>query len=149
MPDKKPLRMFSETHIKGTKEKVFVTEEKLRLITLTNLVFEKLGTSDSTPGVYVTTRALKHLYDKKPAEEYDTLLDGLDEVVKYPHQIYQNMRSKRGNLCLVGIYADAEYICPIEATPELQIVTAFRKRDEKYLRKYKLLWSREVGNPPS
>jgi len=35
--------------------------------------------------VYLNTRVLKHLYDKRPAEEFDLMTKILIDVVQYPN----------------------------------------------------------------
>lgn len=168
--EKKPLREFFEQYIEGTAEKALVPDAVLSLAHLTNAIANAIGLREKNFAVYVSTRTLKHLYDKKPAEEFGAILDGLDEVVRFPTHIYCNKTSKRGNYCLVGSFNGSMYICPIEIfefTPalfgiaqfgatrlgdavggtEIYITTAFRLRNEKYLAKYALLWSREDGDP--
>lgn len=164
--EKKPLREFFEKHIDGTTEKAKVSDAKLHVCNLTNAVALELGLeTDKTHKVYITARALKHLYDKKPAEEFFCLLNGADDIARLPHRIYKNKEGKRGEYCLVGMYEGNEYLCAIEFVKfavmdefdleiqkiaiELQIATGFRIRDERYLNKYALLWSRGDGNPPS
>ncbi len=163
---KKPLREFFEKHVDGTAEKMKVADVKLHLCNLTNIVAVVLGLeNEKTHKVHITARALKHLYDKKPAEEFFQLLDGLDEVTRLPLHVYENKKGKRGAFCLVGEYGGAEYICAIEVVNaqflgekdefiqknaiELQIATGFRNRDKNYLNKCTLLWSWRDGNPPS
>ncbi|MDO8518320.1 MAG: hypothetical protein Q7S26_03465 [bacterium] len=152
MPEKS-LREFFRKYIEDTPEKGPVAEVKLWLCNLTNVVAVEVGLDGGRVfSVYITSRALKHLYDKKPAGEFFCLLDCLDEIARYPEQIYKNMKSKRGDYCLVGKYNDSEYVCSVEiianlSEAEVQIATGFRVRDRKYLRKYTLLWSRGTGNP--
>lgn len=169
----KSVRQFFEKYIDGTPEKSLVPNAMLRVCNLTNAVAQALNLSEGTFAVHLTTRALKHLYDKKPAEEFSCILDGLDEITRYPSLVYANKSGKRGDFCLVSEYNGSTYVCvleikenvfveeverfevdgiPIEediASIEVQIyiATAFRIRDEKYLSKCTLLWSREDGNP--
>ena len=163
--EKKSLRQFFGHYVDGSAEKALVPDAKLTLCNLTNVVASVLGRGEGVFAVHMTTRSLKHLYDKKPAEEFSCILDGLEEVVRFPTHIYANKEGKRGGYCLVGTFNGCAYICSIEIVPvatvitpdrcvpnvavleEIQVVTAFRKRDEKYLSKYTLLWSREDGNP--
>lgn len=98
------------------------------------------------------------------------LLDHLHEVSKYPDKIYENKTSKRGGYCFVKRIGSAEYLCSLEIVKipfallgeespgiiepaaenevdEIQIATAFRLRDDKYLKNYTLLWDWGNGNP--
>lgn len=162
---KKPLREFFEKYIEGTAEKAVVADDRLCLCSLTNIVASQLGLDkEKTYKVQITTRALKHLFDKKPAEEFHCILDCMDEIARYPSHIYKNKPSKRGEYCFLGSYNGSAYVCSIEIYSimetqpidianleeddiEIQIATSFRNRDEKYLNKCTLLWSREGGNP--
>jgi len=167
------VRQFFEKYIDGTAEKSLVPGAMLRVCNLTNVVAQVLGLPEGTHTVHLTTRALKHLYDKKPAEEFSCIIDGLDQITRYPSHIYANKAGKRGEHCLVGEYNGVAYICALEireaviaeevelfkvdsieidesitaVTVRVCVATAFRIRDEKYLSKCTLLWSREDGNP--
>lgn len=142
------LKNFFERYIQGTPEKAIVLDRKIFLCHLTNEVSNVLEIDGRAGGVYITSRCLKHLFDKKPAEEFMFLLDHLHEVAKYPDMIFCNKDGKRGGYCLVKKIGSAEYLCSIEvATDEIQIATAFRLRDEKYIKNYTLLWDWGNGNP--
>ena len=106
------------------------------------------------PKVYATSRFLKHLYDKKPAEEFDFLLDHLHQIMKYPTRIYRNKPGKRGDWCLAKSLGNEDYLCSLELNtdperPEIYVATAFRVRDAKYLDGYELLWSWRSDRPSS
>ncbi|MEK7172365.1 MAG: hypothetical protein AAB723_01755 [Patescibacteria group bacterium] len=168
----KILKDFFERYIKGTPYKAIVIDRKVYLCHLTNAVCNGIEIANNAGKVYVTSRALKHLFDKKPAEEFFFLIDNLYKIVKYPDKIYQNKTSKRGEYCLVKRVGDSNYLCSIEIvkllpavfgsaefgafeygasdeTEEIQIATAFRLRDSDYIKKYTPLWSWEDGTPPS
>lgn len=155
---KEILQYFFEKYIKGTSEKAIVVDRKIFLCHLTNAVCDGIKIASNVGKVYITSRALKHLFDKKPAEEFFFLVDNLHKIVKYPDKIYQNKTSKRGGYCLVKRIGDLDYLCSIEVVKilcdgieleEIQIATAFRLRDNDYIKKYILLWSWEDGAPPS
>jgi hypothetical protein len=145
------LEIF-EKHIKNTKEKEIVPLETVYICRLTYSVLSVLGFSDSK--VHVNTKVLKHLYDKKPAEEFDFLINNLHAIVKYPDRVYKNRISKRGDFCLVKNLNGFNYLCSVEFCEDggemrVCVVTAFRVRDEAYLKKYELLWSWKGGKPSS
>lgn len=173
IPRMSGVRQFFEKYIDGTPEKAPVPSAMLRVCNLTNVVSQELGLPEGTHAAHLTTRALKHLYDKKPAEEFSCIIDGLEQVTRYPSRIYANKQGKRAGFCLVGEFNGIEYICALEIkemviaeevelftadgieidegvsaiTVQVCIATAFRVRDDKYLSKCTLLWSREDGNP--
>jgi hypothetical protein len=141
-----------EKHIINTKEKEVVVLESAFICRLTYMVLDVLGFSDSR--VHINTKVLKHLYDKKPAEEFHFIISNLHTIVKYPDCIYKNRTSKRGEFCLVKKIEDYLYLCSVEFCDDggemrICVVTAFRVRDEAYLKKYELLWSWKGGVPSS
>lgn len=99
------------------------------------------------------------------------IIEHLHEIVKCPDKIYKNAKGKRGDFCFTKRMGSEEYFCSVEvleiypiicgcddlekskidtgvATREIQIATAFRLRDEKYIIKnYTLLWDWGNGNP--
>jgi hypothetical protein len=152
MPRQDVLRELFETHIQNTPQGSPVVEKTVLLCGLTNAVAQALGTDSRK--VYATSRSLKHLYDKRPAEEFDFLLDHLHQVVKYPARIYRNKPGKRGGWCFAKILGNEDYLCALEIgtypeRPEIYVATAFRVRDAKYLDGYELLWSWRSGRPSS
>jgi hypothetical protein len=144
---KNPLQIFFEKYVQGTVEKGSVPIEKLLLCAVSTNLVKVLGFKKRM-SASISTLSLKHMYDKKPAEEFDCILKALVTIIQYPLLVYKNTDYKRGTYCLVGMYKQREYVCSIQIVEnEAQVVTCFRKRDEKYLNKYILLWSREVDSP--
>lgn len=150
---KQILKKLFEKHIKGTSEGSIIFEEVVLLCHITKIVEDFLtseGRLDSN--VYIGTRVLKHLYDKRPAEEFDFILKNLHKIVMYPDDIYTNKGNKRGSYCFVKNMKESQYLCPIEMDEnkkELFVVTAFRIRKDNYLKDYKLLWSWRSDSPSS
>lgn len=143
------LQKLHKKFIKNTGRSDFVTEVTMFLCNLTHAV--KTGVSLDHRKVYLKTSVLKHLYDKRPAQEYDSILDNLHLIVRYPDIIYKNKSSKRGSLCLTKEIDGTKYFAAIEQVPEElgnQIITLFKVND-KYLEGFKKIWSWEGGNPPS
>lgn len=99
--------------------------------------------------IKISSRCLKHLYDRKPAEEFIFLLDNLYEIVRNPMYVYFNKSEKRGTFGLVKNVCGSEYFCSVETTKnEIQVATVFRLRDSSYLKNYTLLWSWKDGDLP-
>ena len=129
-------------HIRNTKEKSIVAEITIMLCNLTFAVAE--GCSFKASKVYITSKCLKHLYDKKPAEEYDFILKNLIKIIKYPDRVYQNPSTKRGDISLLKTIHGETYFCTLEKDvkptdiPEIDyvnyIATCFRLRDEEYIK---------------
>ena len=147
--------IFNE-YVKNSKEKAIVVNKKVFLCNLTNCVFREMYFPSNK--TYITTRAIKHMFDKKPAEEFIFLIENIHKIIKYPDKIYKNKNSKRGSFCFVKSIEKDDYICCIEITEEvvneinteeIQIVTSFRIRKQNYLDNYKLLWSWKDDKPSS
>lgn len=151
------LVKLHKQYIQGTEEKAPVVLLTVLLCNTTNLVMKAIDLS--TPKVHVTTKMLKHLYDSKPAEEYEFILNNLVQIVRFPESIYENKGGKRGQFGFVKRIKDHDYFCSIETTQVTNedqsaeemnfVVTAFRMRREGYLKDYKPLWSRKGGVPSS
>ena len=163
------LKDFFNKYVENTTEKAVVAYKKMSLCLLTVAVSRGVNINCARH-VYVTTRALKHLYDKKPAEEFLFIISHLREIVRYPDKIYRNLKEKRGEFCFVKRIGNSEYFCSIEIIKispavwgeavlcvsefgaikereEIQVATAFRLRDSKYIKNYTLLWDWGNGNP--
>lgn len=141
-------------YIRGTAEKSFVIDVTYHFSTLTNIV--STACNFEVYNVYLTTRIMKHLYDAKPAEEFEFVLRHLGEIVKYPDHIYENRNGKRGDLGFVKEIKGVKYFCSIEKVKDVDgnvvgnyVVTAFRLRKESYLKNYRLLWSWKGDLPSS
>ncbi len=154
----------------GTPEKAIVIIKKVSLCNLTYAVMRGLELDFENKSVFISSRIIKHLYDKKPAEEFHFVLEYLHEIVRYPDRIYKNKNSKRGDFCFVKKIKEQDYLCSLEIVKtasvicgaeeldisgieqgkeviEASIVTAYRIRDDKYLKNYTLLWDWGTGNP--
>jgi len=100
------LELF-ESRIKNTKEKEIVALESVYICRLTRAVLSVLGFSDSK--VHINTKVLKHLYDKKPAEEFDFVIRNLHTIIKYPDHIYKkNGIQPLGKPC---VYPSKRFLC--------------------------------------
>ena len=145
------LRNLFEQYVKGTQNGAVVIDKTVFFCHLTNQVNKVLGIKESV--VYVRTIPIKHIYDKRPAEEFDFIVDYIHKVVKYPDHIYKNKSPKRGTFCFVKSIQDEKYLCSLEIIEEnerkIMIVTAFRIRKDNYLDSYDLLWSWRNGESSS
>ena len=141
-----------QKHITNTKHRAIVVLETIYICRLTAVVIKATGFSDSK--VHINTKVLKHLYDRKPAEEFFCLINHLHEILKSPEFIYKNKTSKSGDYCLVKKVDEFNYLCSVQfliedGVEKIFVVTAFRLRDDKYLKNYELLWSWKGGTPSS
>jgi hypothetical protein len=95
--------------------------------------------------VYISSRVLKHLYDKRPAQEYDCLLENIFGITRYPDLLYINKRDKSGDYIFVKAIQGYSYMCSakfirINDCSKLNIITAFSVKPE-YMKDFKLIWS--------
>lgn len=146
-------RLYTD-HIRGTAAHELVSDVTIVLCTLTGVVMV-VCVLDSNR-VYLTAKALKHLYDKRPAEEFEFLITWLWKTIRFPEQIYANKGEKRGNYLFVRHIKNDHYLCALEVVVDdlngsksLYVTTAFRLKKPSYLLSYKLLWSWKGGGPSS
>lgn len=158
MSHKPPLVKLFYQYVRNTPSKNIIVNKAILFCYLTYAVLE--AGKFSSIKVYATSRMLKHLYDKKPAEEFDSILKHLHLIVRYPDHIYLNLDSKRGSICLLKQLKGEFYFCALESTngdiddnpPGNYVATCFRLRADKkenYLKKYRLVWSWKDGNSSS
>lgn len=144
--DHKLIDVFQK-YVKLTPEKSIIKIIEVRLSD-----FNFKGKNNRT---YISTRSIKHVYDKRPAEEFDRCILILNEIIKNPTEVYDNLskEGKRGSILLSykDVYGQ-RYVCSLEESDEpaaYKVVTFFRIRKENYLNGYKLIWSQEGGTPLS
>jgi hypothetical protein len=149
MPAKEKLWDIHEKYIRRTKFEGPILKLKIRVTKITKKTKRAIGSNNRR--IYIRTFALKHLYDKRPAEEFDFVIDHLAIIIGTPNNLYRNKTNKTGGFCITKRIDNDYYIAVIEVfsrnttKEEIQIVTAFRIRDKKYLRDYELLRSWRDG----
>ncbi len=153
MSHKKPNRVVRdlyEKYIKGTVKGAIVSDITVVVCHLTKVGMNELGPKSAK--VYLNTRVLKHMYDKRPAQEFDFLLDNLFSIVKYPDYIFANKPGKRGGKCFLKKMRGADYFVSFEVDVAdgggITIATSFALA-EGYMKNYELLWSWEGRRPSS
>lgn len=102
----------------------------------------------SSKNIFIKTRSLKHMYDKRTAQAYDLLLENLLNILRNPDCIYNNKSSKRGSKCFVKKIARYKYMVVLEEKDISgnYIVTGFPV-DKKYLKNFRKVWYWKDGNP--
>jgi hypothetical protein len=155
--DSSSLVQFHKRHIFGTAPKIPVKDKVMLLSILTKSVTSTTIFPENLSKIYITTFTLKHMYDKRPAGEYDFIIRNLIYIAKYPSRIYKNHPGKRGHWLLTKNFGGTLYVCSIELInldpndgegTRLCVVSSF-KTDLNYLKKYELLWSWKGDNPSS
>jgi len=108
------LNQLHEQYVRGTVEKSIVINITITLCNLSVAVQKGITCND--PKVYLTSRALKHIYDKRPAEEYDALMNFILQAIEFPDRIYQNKNGKRGAYCFVKRILNEDYLVSLESS---------------------------------
>ncbi len=145
------IEVISDLHkkyVRGTEKRAIVQVVQAFLCNLTVSVAS--GIFCPCNKVYISTRVIKHVYDKRPAEEFDFLMSNGYLIVKYPDSVYMNKNNKRGSYLFVKKIESSKYACSIEIikkdnTAQCEVATLFRT-NEDYLRNYELLWEWKGGN---
>lgn len=141
IPKRDMLKGIHEELIKDTYPGAVVANEVILLcrINIQSLRHTELGQA----GIYVSSRALKHMYDKRPAQEYDCLLNNIPQIIGYPDHIYRN-KPLLGGFAFVKAIHGYSYMCPVKRIRDNQnklcVVTAFSVKPW-YMKDFKLLWS--------
>jgi hypothetical protein len=139
-----------DKYIRGTEKGAIVQNVQVFLCSLTSAVIR--GISSGCGRVYINTRVLKHVYDKRPAEEFDFLTCNIHTIVKYPDAVYKNKNGKKGDYCFIKELKNMKYMCSVQvvrgddASAQCEIVTFFRLQKESYLKSYDLLWEWKGGD---
>jgi len=108
----KSISALHEKYIKGTSKEEIIQIKTMFVCNLTHVVKSELKLSGHK--AYITSKCLKHLYDKRTAEFYDFLLENIVNVVEQPEQIYKNKDGKRGNLIFLKTIRGVKLIVSVE-----------------------------------
>ncbi len=149
------IKLYKQ-HIRNTKHKAIVVEVSILICNLTYAVHQALKTKSLK--VHINTKVLKKLYDKRPAGEFDVLLNHLPSIAKYPENIYSNKTGRLGKYLFTKRIDEVLYICSIldemnvivdGKTENVNLVVTAFKNDGDYLKDCTLLWSWKGGTPSS
>lgn len=146
------LIKLHKKHIRGTAKNAIVKEFTLYICNLTEAV--KKGAQINGTRVYVTSKTIKHLYDKRPAVEYDQIVHNLQLFVKYPDSVHINSSAKRGAFVFIKNIDEEKFLVSVEELIDqdgiacLYVATAF-KTDDSYINKFPIMWRWKGGKPSS
>jgi hypothetical protein len=149
----KKIEEVVSRYIKDTPRKGYVKDLRVKVCDIPRKLKGKLKVADKR--VYVTTKSLKHLYDVRPAEEFDFIVSNIDSFILKPMKIYEDKAGKTGSVCFYKEIGEEAYFCILEVTPKsTHIVSAYRlsevlEKRKNYLAGYKLIWSWKVDLPSS
>lgn len=147
------LRSFHEKYVLGVRPGGHVIPEMYLIGHLTNEVSTVIAAQ--TTRIHIRSIALKHIYEKRNAYEYDVLINNISTIIKFPDSLYENDDAKKADFILVKQIDGALYACVIKqnAHPETGqdvavVITAF-KTTARYLAKFELIQSWKGGTPSS
>lgn len=147
------LILAHEMYIKNQPDGAVVILEVISVALLSEIVQRALKLA--SPKVYIKTKNLKHMYEKRPESVYEFLLRNLDKIIHFPDRVYRNPAAKRGEFCFVKQFKNELFLAAIEfnAHPETGeeinlIVTAFKIK-HRYVSKYELIWDWKDGDTSS
>lgn len=146
------VKGLHKQYVRGSERKAIVKFVEVLLCQLPNSVVK--GVNLPCNRVYINTRVMKHAYDKRPAQDYDMLIDNMIDIVKLPGRIYKNKDGKRGSFCFTKQIKNTDCLCSIEivetANGDLvcEVATFFVPGDS-YLGSLELLWEWKGGKPSS
>lgn len=150
-------RLFYNNYIKGSVNRGIITLDRGQLCkikkSLISLINNHVTCYDKY--VFLGTKALKHIhdrhiFDKNSPDVFETILNNLTKIIKFPDEVRRNMDSKRGDFLFVKKICGQIYYVSIEVIlgGNVEVVSASAS-GEKYLKKFALLWSWRTANPPS
>jgi hypothetical protein len=149
----KNLAAIVGKYIKNTPRKGYVKDLRIKICDVPHKLKRKLKITDER--VYITTKSLKHLYDVRPAGEFDFIISNIESFILSPTRVYKNKEGKTGDICFYKEVEGGAYFSILEMTGNsVCVVSAYRLSDiaEKrinYLAGYKLIWSWKVDLPSS
>jgi hypothetical protein len=146
----KVLEELFKKYIKNSLQDEYIENEEMMLCRLTKATVK--GCRLNYEKVFVTTRMLKHIYDKRPAEEFFCIINLMHKIIKYPDNVYKNKDAKRGDFGFVKKIKGESYFSSLELVDEdkkIYVATTFRLRKKNYLNSYNLLWNWRDGKPSS
>lgn len=157
MEEHRSLKKLHEQYIEGTEPKEYVKNFTVLLSQVQNKVRKAISAKHSR--VYMTSKVLKHIYDRHCHEKkqdyiYNFLLTSLYLLIENPDIVRENKDSKkkRSEIVFIKEIAGERYGCPIEKElyrkgkkmiERLCIVSAFKmKKKGRYLENTKILYQK-------
>lgn len=146
----KKLRDLHKLYVKNTDQKAPIVPERALAGYLSNAVKKILNGQQkeefSVRKVYISTKVMKHLYDKRTARAYDAILTNIPLLIRRPQDIYFNIKDREGDYAFTraievvdyeGNKSQEVYFCSLQAyKKELDVVTVFIFTSERKLKNY-------------
>ncbi len=152
--NKNTLMILFNTDIKDKQPKDLVKKKIEKVGYLNKEIFENTRGLYSRD-IYISTKALMHIYEKRSEVLMETLLPGAYALLCYPEKIYMNKngQSRRGDILFIRLYKNYQIIAVLEKgnfkqKPIYQVVTIFLG-NENYLKGLKCLWNGRTATPSS
>lgn len=140
-PQRNVLKNIHEEFVKNTHPGAIVVNKSVFLCHANFKALHSLGLRETE--IYISSTVLKHMYDKRPAQEYDRLLNDIPLIIKYPDLVYKNKASHHGFAFVKALHGYS-YMCPVKfienGQNKLYVATAFSVKPW-YMKDFKLVWS--------
>lgn len=137
-------------YIEGTETEAQIIIKKFLLCDTTYTV--KKSVPLISRKIYISTRSLKHIYDKHKNQSYDVIKQSLWKIARFPNTILLNSENKRGQYIFTKVIQGQLFCLVLEENNEekcYEVVTAFPTKNDKYLRKYQEIWCWRNGESSS
>jgi hypothetical protein len=139
------LEKFHKKYIAGTQPGDMVPEVRVLVVKIDKAIAQACNLPSRK--VYITTRALKHLHERRSSADYDFIANNIWAALKYPSAIYKNIDGKRGEFLFAKVmknnchYGCAVCVDIIDGCNVLCIATAFKNTRGNYFKKCEVLWA--------
>lgn len=130
------LAYFHQQYIANTAYKAVVSDNAFYVARLTTNQVNMLGASSAI--VLISTRTLKHMYDKRTAREYDLIINQLYAIIQIPDMIVTNPEH-HGAFGFVKKINDKNYFVSLEISQRYNYVVTCFPVDAKYLSNKKII----------
>ncbi len=130
------LYYFHQHYIANTAHKAAVTDNAFYVTQFTPNQMHVLGAHSEI--ILISTRALKHMYDKRTAREYDLIIKQLHTIMQTPDMIVTNPEH-HGSFGFVKKIENKNYFASLEITQNYNYVVTCFLIKQKYLGNKKII----------
>jgi hypothetical protein len=136
------MRRLYKKHVRGTAKDQSIPYERSYLCNLKNGPLKASGLPSKK--IYISSFAVKHMYDKRITFEFETVLDNIHALLKYPDRVCENKpgSKKRGDVALIKKIHDHHFVCLLENDEkmgDISVVTVHIIKPDD-VPKFKTLW---------
>lgn len=121
------MRRLFKKHVESTTKELPIVHERSYLCNLKKKTFQ--ASNLLSKKVYISSLTVKHLYDKRIAFEFFTIMDNIHNFLKYPDMICENKpgNKKRAEAAFIKKIDNHYFVCLLENDKKMgdtSVVTA-------------------------